>query len=1011
MAGLRLDTREGQTEQRKRGVPVVAGRPAESLLIERIFSEKKGLIMPPVSSHKTLSDEQKQLLRKWVEQGAEWQGHWAFEAPVRPRLPEVKQREWERNAIDRFILAKLEERGLTPAKQAGKRTLIRRVSLDLTGLPPKPEEVEAFVRDNSPEAYERLVDRLLQSPHAAEHRARYWLDAARYADTHGLHIDNYREMWAYRDWVIQAFQKNMPFDRFTVEQIAGDLLPDRGMDQMIATGFHRCNITTNEGGVIPEEVAAIYDKDRVDTTGAVWLGLTVGCASCHDHKFDPITQRDFYSLAAFFRNTTQNPLDGNVWDTPPVIVVPRQEDRASWERVEAERQQWQAQLASHREQVKPQFEAWLQGHGRASMERPLPKETEVFSLRAEPSELAGELISSRGKKASRVKLARGVGVREGPWPGSRAVHFGKEAGLRLPRLEYIDSEKPFTISAWIWSPEKGGHTVISQITEDKKKKQRRGWMLELNGPNPQLRLIGDENKSILLRHAVDHDLTKNAWHHIVFTYDGSRRRTGMKLWVDGKPWLAYGVGEDLIPLKGTIATKAKLTVGWDGNKKYYEDGAIADLRILNRVVSSEEVKLLGEWNKAWAAREKRPEELLASERDALMAVYLQQADARGQELAARLGEVEIERAKLEQRGSFTHVMQERPDSQAAAHLLHRGQYDQPRELLEAAAPSVLPSMRPEYPRNRLGLAQWLVDEANPLTSRVTVNRFWQEIFGTGLVATADDFGSQGEMPSHPELLDWLAVEFRDSGWDVRKLIRLVVTSATYRQSAVATEEKISKDADNRLLSRGPRFRMDAEMIRDYALAASGLLAPQIGGPSVKPYQPSEIWETVAMLGSNTRFYEQDSGANLYRRSLYTFLKRSAPPPSMEIFNATSREVCTVRRERTNTPLQALVTMNDPQFVEAARHLAQRAMQAHTDAEGQFGYMAERLLARGLEGAELEVVKRAYRDYLRHYDSHPADAKKLLVVGASRAPKLPPAEFAALTMVANQLMNLDEVLNK
>jgi hypothetical protein len=737
-AGLRLDRREVAV---KIGA-IVPGKTDESELVSRVFSGDPAERMPPPASHKQLTAAQKDLLRRWIAAGAEYQPHWALIAPVRPQPPPVTNPAWGRNPIDAFVLSALQQRGLQPAPEADRRTLARRLSLDLTGLPPAPAEVEAFVKDPSPAAYENLVDRLLASPRWGEHRGRYWLDAARYADTHGIHFDNYREMWSYRDWVIEAFNRDLPFDRFTIEQLAGDLLPDATPEQRVASGFNRCNITTNEGGAIAEEYLVLYARDRTETTARVWLGLTAGCAVCHDHKFDPLTQKEFYQMSAFFNNTTQGAMDGNVKDTPPVLFLPAPADRRRW-----------------------------------------------------PA-LAKELADAK-----------------------------------------------------------------RQVEERKKKP------------------------------------------------------------------------------------------GGDLDKSY-------------------------------------------------------------QELTARVAALEKEEAAAKARGTAAHVMQERNEP-ARAFLLYRGEYDKRREPLTAETPALLPPMPADLPKDRLGFARWLLRPEQPLTARVAVNRFWQEVFGAGLVRTAEDFGVNGELPSHPELLDWLAVEFRESGWDVKKLFRLLVTSAAYRQAAVATPEKLEKDPQNRLLSRGPRFRMDAEMVRDYALAAGGLLVAKIGGPSVKPYQPDGVWEAVAMMESNTRNYQRDHGESLYRRSMYTFWKRAAPPASMDIFNAPSRETCTVRRERTNTPLQALVTLNDPQFVEAARHLAESALrEGGATAESRLDFAARRLLARSFRPEESTSVLATLGKLLDHYRAHPEQAKDLLAVGEAKVDPAPDAAtLAAWTMLMNQLLNLDEVLNK
>lgn len=967
MANLRLDVP---------GPGIVPGKPDQSKVWKRISHATAALRMPPPQAHKTLTPEQIALVRRWIEQGAEYKTHWSFTAPRRSAVPVTKNPSWPRNAIDSFILARLEAEGLAPAAEADKRTLARRLSLDLTGLPPAPAEVEAFVKDASPDAYEKLVDRWIATPQFGEHRARYWLDAARYADTHGLHVDNYREMWSYRDWVINAFNRNLPFDRFTIEQLAGDLLPNPTLEQRIATGFHRCNITTNEGGSIEDEVAAIYAKDRVDTTGTVWMGLTIGCATCHDHKFDPLSQKEFYQMAAFFRNTTQKPMDGNIPDTPPIIVVPAPADRERWEVVAQEEKALRSQREAYR---KTALET-----AASSLKEPFENYKPAYALKP-PSKLP------QGVTASGAEL-----------------QFGKQANLPVKAKNTdLDSAKPFTISAWVNIPKTDGDYVIASKLDwiDKENNIRRGWMFDLESRRLRFQLYGGADDDLLLiRAATTARIKTNEWHHLAVTFDGSRDFRGLALYIDGRP-VAFesNTNAGYGTIAGSTLSRAPLTIGGDGVKRYFEGASLRGFEIRNRQLNVDEVELLAGWQHPSG---RAPETLRLA--------HLVRNDSQWRQLTARWFAAAAERDAIRRRAPITHVMNEIKDKEPEANILFRGMYDQPRDKVLAEVPAVLGSLPKDLPRNRMGLAQWLVSPSNPLTSRVTVNRFWQEVFGTGLVRSAEDFGAQGTAPSHPELLDWMAVEFRESGWDVKKFIRLLVTSAAYRQQAVATEEKRRLDPENLLLSRGPRFRMDAEMVRDSALASSGLLTKTIGGPSVRPYQPDGIWETVAMKGSNTRFYKQDHGDKLYRRSMYTFWKRSAPPASMDVLNAPTRENCTVRRERTNTPLQALLTMNDVQYVEAARFLAERAMRERAAAafDDKANFIAVNVLSRPMVERELAVLRKSHRAFLSHYDSKPAEAKKLIATGEKKAdPALPPAELAAWTMVASQVINLDEALNK
>ncbi len=972
-AGLRLDRREGLFGKLPAGAAVVPGKPAASRLFIRMTAAQPAAVMPPPSSHKTLSPEQKALVRTWIEQGAPWEPHWSFVAPTRPAPPAVRDSKWVRNPIDRFVLARLEAEGLKPAPEADRRTLIRRLSLDLTGLPPEPADVEFFLKDRSPNAYEKLVDRLMAMPEWGEHRGRYWLDAARYGDTHGIHVDNYREIWPYREWVIQAFNRNLPFDQFTTKQIAGDLLPGSGFEDLLASGFHRCNITTSEGGSIPDEVAALYARDRVETTATVFLGLTANCASCHDHKFDPLAQKEFYQLAAFFRNTTQNPMDGNIQDTPPIILVPRMEDRARWNTLVDEARSLRQERDRRRAEAPTEALAWGADPARRSLEDPV---------------------------AAEAREALAVPTAPGPAPELR---FDATTRIDLGDHGNFSATEPFSLSLWVKVPDgDGGHTLLSRMDGAK------GWTLELLSRAPVLRLAAGAQDAIQVRVAATARPAAGGWAHLTVNYDGSRRADGFTVYLNGKSAAVDAPGE--AQLQGDPRAAARLLAGMAGARGF-AGGALKDIRIYRRVLLPEEAAVLARWSElepVLRAGGPMPE----SRKELLGQLFLAQ-NAEYRQTAVRLLKVEGEQSEIRRRSATTMVMQEKPDGQPMARVLFRGQYDKPGDEVKPGTPASLHPYPAGAPRNRLGLAQWLVDPKNPLTARVTVNRFWQELFGTGLVRTAEDFGIMGENPSHPELLDWLAVEFREKQWDVKAFFKLLVTSAAYRQSAAATPEKLERDPSNRLLSRGPRFRMDAEALRDFALASSGLLVKKIGGPSVKPYQPSGVWEAVAMHGSNTRFYKPDTGEALYRRSMYTFWKRSAPPASMDLFNAPSRENCTVRRERTNTPLQALVTLNDPQWVEAARHLAERTLkQGGAGFDARLDFITSRVLSRPMDAQERAICRTALERFSTAYRSRAEDAGKLIRTGESKPDaSLPPAELAAWTMLCAQVMNLDEALCK
>jgi len=997
-ADLRLDKREDAIK----ADAIAPGDADKSALIDRIFSDDKSQVMPPRKTKKKLTDAQKETLKRWIASGAQYESHWSFIAPKRAALPAVKNAAWVRNPIDRFILADLEKHQLMPAPEADRRTLARRVSLDLTGLPPEPADVETFINDKRPDAYERFVDKMLDSPHWGEHRARYWLDAARYADTHGIHFDNYREMWAYRDWVINAFNRNLTFDRFTIEQLAGDLLPNRTLDQQVASGFNRCNITSNEGGLIAEEYLVLYTRDRTEATARVWLGLTANCAVCHDHKFDPLSQKEFYSLSAFFNNTTQGAMDGNIKDTPPIVFVPSMEDRPRWNVVAKELTEARKRVEARKKTARADFDKWLNQPGAQATG---PISTDGLRFHATLSEGNGGAIhlSVDGKP-------RTTALTSAAWDVGHvaAKAFKNQPGgtLEVSDAGDFDNNQGFSYGAWVkLTKNVAGGAVFARMDDQH---DFRGWDLWIQNGRVGAHIVHKWQEDAL-KVVSRNPIKVGQWNHLFITYDGSGKPAGVKVYINGT---AQETTVEAGSLRNTIRTQVPLKIGQRHTTSRIDGCVLQDMRLYGRTLSSPEVeRLVKSTRGAWLLR-KPAKQRSAAETTELFDWWLTALDTTYQGLAKKVGALQQEESTIKTRGTIAHVMQEKP-SEPTAYVLYRGDYDKRRDAVKPGTPKALPPMPADLPRNRLGFAQWLLRPENPLMARVTVNRFWQEVFGTGIVRTSDDFGTTGELPTNQELLDWLAIEFREGNWDVKRFFKLLVTSAAYRQSALATPEKLEKDSDNRLLSRGPRFRLDAETIRDYALASSGLLVRKIGGPSVRPYQPEGVWEAVAMIGSNTRDYKRDSGARLYRRSLYTFWKRAAPPASMDIFNAPSREVCTVRRERTNTPLQALVTLNDPQFIEAARYLAQTALKEGGDKEeSRIDFLARRLLSRPLHAEEAKVVRASLAELLAHYKTHGEDAKKLLAVGEAKVDtSLDATTLAAWTMLANEMMNLDEVLNK
>lgn len=1001
-AGLRLDTEAGFFTPGKEGESptIVKGKPEASPLYQRLISTDEDEVMPPAESHKSLKPEQIALVKQWISEGAPWQPHWSLIAPQKAALPAVKDEGWVKTPVDRFILSKLDTLGLKPAAQADDRALIRRVALDLTGLPPAPELVARYLPLDE-KKYSALVDELLKSPAYGEHRARYWLDAARYADTHGLHFDKPREMWPYRDWVVKSFNANQPFNEFTVEQIAGDLLPNATEDQRIATGFQRCNITTNEGGTIDEENLANYAADRVQTMGWVYFGLTTNCSQCHDHKFDPITQKDYYSMAAFFRNTTQKAKDGNVKDgLGPILVLPSDKDRPRWNALPMEIGAAKVKMQENRKVAAPEFDTWLGSAKPEDLDKDVPSKGIVAHVplnEGTGSEVTGTCGSTKHFKALGEVTWKTDG-KIGPAPVMKT-----NGTFEIGEVGNFEKNQAFSYGAWVRAG-KVGMTggILARMDE---KGGYRGWDLYQNDRTYSVHIVSTWPNDALKVSTRKPSIRPGVWQHVFVTYDGSGKAGGVKMYIDG---VDTELKADTNALKGSIKTATPTRIGQRSHVQVFHEGSVQDVRIYERKLTAAEVMTIskvGPLRVMLAASKRGPKQ-----KEALFEHFLVTRHAGYQGANDLNTKLEAEQTAIKTRSPMTHVQEEKMDTQPMANILMRGQYDKVGDQVEAAVPAALGKLPADAPKNRLGLAKWLVSDNNTLTARVTVNRMWQELFGSGLVKTSEDFGIMGTAPSNPALLDWLAVEFQATGWDVKRFYKMIVTSATYRQAAINTPEKIEKDRENMYLSRGPRFRMDAEMIRDYALAASGTLSPRMGGPGTMPYHPENVWEVVGM---GTEKYVQDKGENLYRRTLYDFWKRMAPPANMDIFNAPSREMSCVRRDRTNTPLQALVAMNDPQFIEAARNLAQKALAAaDADDAKRLDYIAQRLLSRPLRDNETPIVQASLADMRKHYGANAADAEALLKVGESVADaKLPKPEFAAWTMVCNQLMNLDEVLNK
>ena len=976
-ADLRLDVPEGAFTAIDGVFPIKPGDPEVSSIIQRILSKDEDELMPPPETNKHVTPAQAEILKRWIKEGAEYKKHWSFEAPVKADPPAVKGP--VSSPIDAFIQARLAAEGFSPSPEASKETLIRRVTLDLTGLPPTLAEIDAFLADTSPDAYEKVVSRLLKSERYGEHMGRYWLDAARYADTHGLHLDNERSMWPYRDWVVRAFNQNLPYDQFTIWQLAGDQLPNATEEQQIASGFNRCNVTTSEGGSINEEFVFRYAVDRADTTVAVWMGLTAGCAVCHDHKFDPISQKEFYSLYAFFNSAADPAMDGNILLTPPILQLSTKEQKKELAELDRGIAATQTKI---REAIKT-----LAYVDPASVQPPPPVQT-------------SEVVWFEDAFPAGVKVGVAGAPTEFVTKGKGPVFSGNAALKRTAKgvaQDFFSGGGKFEI------PPNGKLSVQCFLDE---KNPPTAVMLQFHTAGWNHRAVWGEEGAIPFGKVRTPERVKM----------GALPKTG--------EWVKLEVPVEKLGLKpgdkvtGYAFTQFDGTVHWDR------------LAMSSRVEPAKDPQWSFEvWTKKnqgkrvaelppglqTLVRGKKPEQWTEKEAKDVQAWWFENEYQGAREL---LGGIRSERLALEAKKKAldavipaTFVMADLPEKRESF-VMDRGQYDKPLDKVTRGTPAVFPPLPKQAEYTRLDLAKWLVSPQHPLTARVQVNRLWQQFFGVGLVKTSNDFGSQGEPPSHPELLDWLAVTFRESGWDMKAFVRMIVTSHTYRQSSERADHVLEKDPENRLLAHGPRFRLDAEVVRDQALFVSGLLSPTIGGKGVKPYQPENIWEPVAFGGSNTKNYIQDHGESLYRRSLYTFWKRTAPPPNMTSFDAPNRESYCLRRERSNTPLQALTLMNDIQFFEAARNYAQKVMLSAASTDARITALFRTATGRFPSAQEAEIIRQDFEKHLAAYTAKPDEAKKAVSYGESKPDeKLNPAELAAWTMVANLMLNLDEVVTK
>jgi Protein of unknown function (DUF1553)/Protein of unknown function (DUF1549)/Planctomycete cytochrome C/Concanavalin A-like lectin/glucanases superfamily len=1030
---IRLDLEEFAFQAHDGGKPVIiAGDAAGSLVVKLMHEKDPDLVMPKPEGHKVMKPEEIALIERWINEGAKYEKHWAFVTPVKAEIPQADAA-LVKNPIDTFVQKGLAKLGLKPAEKEDARVLARRSALDVTGLLPDPTMVEEFVKDPSDQAYDAYLDKLLSTSAYAEHRTRYWLDYARYADTHGLHFDNYRAIWPYRDYVIRSFAQNKPFDQFVREQIAGDQLPQQNLDAIVATGYIRSNVSTNEGGTIPEEIHNANTRDRAEAFGATFLGLTVGCAACHDHKFDPTSQKDFYSIGAFFNNTSEqawdNALDvyskyglgtqySNIPKTEaylPIITIPTDDKLVAMNETISQR----AVLTAQCETIKQRVDERLKQSIAAGNSPKL--------VAADQLEL--ELKLGEGKDKVAHNTAVGAKTATYSFEGNPPVWNEKSllwnsmrmnSSTILPMIDQGDFAHNQAFSGSFWTTVRmvtsnattGNGTLISRMGDGNRNKSR-GW---------DISVVGDKLQFVIIHQWPEHwigievgNVPRGEWAHIGFSYDGSGKSEGMKLLLNGKALPAMLMQNSLLADQ-SVQTDAPLHLGRRHDEtNLLRETIFQDVRLYRRQLSDVEFGQL--------LYEHRTAELLATAPDTttwnrtdryigLQKYYLETIDQEAIKLNADKAVVDAKIIELGVGGQPTMITQEQAQP-AYSWTLDRGVYSNLKDQVTPSTPHFITNgLTPNTINSRLDLANWLFTAENPLFARVTVNRMWQELFGIGLVDTPNDFGLMGGRPVNQELLDWLAVELRESGWNMKHIYKLILSSHAYRQSNVITPEKLEKDPANRNISRGPRFRMDAELLRDTALQTAGLLNSKVGGPPARPYQPDGIWETVSMPESDTLHYKQDTGEGLYRRSMYSFWKRFAPPPSLETFDAEAREVVCSHRARTNTPLQALVSMNDPQFVEAARKLAERAISSATTTDERLQFIAQLLLSRSLTEKEITLLKGKLADFSANYTNNNQAVTELLSVGAMPVnPALNPTEVAAWTLVANSFLNLDESLTK
>ncbi len=1007
-AGLRLDQAAAAYEPLPETPGKYAIRPGSLLKSEvfhRIISKDPEYVMPTPGSHLSLNAKEKAFLAKWIEQGAEYQPHWAFVKPVKKPLPVLQGDYQTDHPIDRFVRERLQALNIKPSTEAPKELLLRRLYLDLTGLPPAPDEIDAFLADARPDAFERQVDKLLATPHYGERMATEWLDLARFADSHGYTVDRLRDMSPYRDWVIKAFNNNMPYDRFIHEQLAGDLMPNPTKDMLIATAFNRIHAQNMEGGIVEEEFQTEYVMDRTNTFGDAFMAMSLSCARCHDHKYDPISQKNYYELFSFFNNVLEaGQISWNDDIPTPSLMLPTAQQEAVIKHLQSNIASHEQEANDARKKAVEPAAAWIAAHGyRHLVDEKIPH----VGLQGRYT-LDGTLVNEVDT-AQRGQMKHETGI-TGDKPvfvagrGGQVLSLDGDAYLDLEKVGIFRSSDPFTIGIWVWIPKGMKEGVLFHKSEAERLYNFKGFHVYLKNNRFEL-LMAHTAPSNAIIQLSEEEVPREQWLHLTMVYDGSSKAAGFKLYQNGD-LLSMQVIKDKL-YKDIIFHRSKepaLQVGawWRGVG--FKGGRVDDITVYSRNLTPFEIEILA-GKRSWSGlASKLPSALTTTEKEYLIQYYAATQDTVVQHALNRLKTYRTALVDSSRPVRQIMVMEEMPMPKTTR-LLLRGQYDQPGEIVKPNTPTDILPFPASLSKNRLGLAQWLTHADHPLTSRVAVNRLWQQFFGQGLVKTSEDFGNQGELPTHPELLDWLAVSFRESGWNVKELVKLVVTSATYRQHSQASPMLREMDPENRLLARGPSNRLTAEMLRDNALTASGLINKKMGGESFRPYQPEGLWEI------NSASYKADSTDQVYRRSLYIITKRTVPNPTMNMFDASERASCISRRQKTNTPLQALVVLNDPGFLEAAKVMGER-MAMEPDPNKAITDAYRRLTGRHPAAAELSLLKSLQQNELSKFTEHPDRARGWLNAGIyTIAAQSNKSLVAANAVVASAIMNSDAVITK